>query len=101
MGFGEVGGGPLGGVIGVRVVEAYDVEAELAGFALGLDELQWRDVVTVVGAVGAGVAGADQVGDLEAVGGGAAEDDAAALVRVGFFTVGSKLVVEGPGDGDG
>jgi hypothetical protein len=37
VGFGEVGGGPLGGVVGVGVVEAYDVEAGFAGLALGGD----------------------------------------------------------------
>jgi hypothetical protein len=37
VGFCEVGGRVLGGVVGVGVVEAYDVQALLAGFALGAD----------------------------------------------------------------
>ena len=35
VGFGEVGGGPLGGVVGVGVVEADDVEAGFAGLRAG------------------------------------------------------------------
>ena len=97
VGFGEVGGGPLGGVVGVGVVEADDVEAELAAFALGGDELLRRDVVAVVGAVGAGVTGTEEVGDGEVLLVGVAEEDAAALVRVGLFAVGAEGVVEGAG----
>ena len=58
MGFGEVGGGPLGGVVGMGVVEAYDVEAGFAGMALSGDEFLGSDVVAVMSAVGTGVAGA-------------------------------------------
>ncbi len=95
VGFGEVGGGPLGGVVGVGVVEADDVEAGLAGLALGGDEFLRGDVVAVVGAVGAGVAGAEEFGDGEVCrSAGFAEQDAAALVGVGFFAVGAELVVE-------
>ena len=64
VGLGEVGGGPLRGVVGVGVVEADDVEAAVAGLALGGDELFGCDVVTVVRGVGAGVAGADDLADL-------------------------------------
>ncbi len=94
VGFGEVGWGPLGGVVGVGVVETYDVEACGAGFALGLDQLERRDAIAVVGAVGAGVAGAEEFFDLDACWGSTAEQDAAALMRVGFFAVGAELVVE-------
>ena len=51
------------------------------------------DVVAVVGAVGAGVAGAEEFMDGKGVGVGFAEEDAAALVGVGFFAVGAELVV--------
>ena len=64
MGFGEVGRRPLRGVVGVRVVEADDVEAEAAGLALDLDQLLRGDVVAVVRGVGAGVAGADDLVDV-------------------------------------
>ena len=60
VGFGEVGGRPLGGVVGVGVVEADDVEAAVAGLALRGDEFLGRDVVAVVRGVGAGVAGAEE-----------------------------------------
>jgi len=83
-----------GGVVRVGVVEAYDVEALFAAFALGLDEFLRGDVVAVVGGVGAGVAGADELADVEVFFGGFAEKDAAALVRVGFFAVGAELLVE-------
>ena len=39
VGLGEVGGGPLRGVVGVGVVEADDVEREAAGLALDADQL--------------------------------------------------------------
>ena len=99
--FGEVGGGVLGGVVGVGVVEAYDVQALLAGFALGGDELLGGDVVAVVGAVGAGVAGADEGGNGDGVGFGFAEEDAAAFVGIGFFAVVAEVGVEGLGDDEG
>jgi hypothetical protein len=88
-------------VVGVGVVEAYDVEALLAGFALRLDQLDGGDVVAVVSAVGAGVAGAEELGDAQGIAIHVAEQDAAALVRVGLFAVGAELVVEGLGDVQG
>ena len=66
MGFGEVGLRPLRGVVGVRVVEADDVEAVAARLALDFDQLLRGDVVAVVGGVGAGVAGADDLVDVVA-----------------------------------
>ena len=58
MRLGEVGGGPLSGVVWVRVVEADDVEPEGAGLPLNFDELLRGDVVAVVRGVSAGVAAA-------------------------------------------
>ena len=75
MGFGEVGGGPLRGVVGVGVVEAYDVEREGAGLALDFYELLRSYVVAVVRGVGAGVAGADDLVDVIAFGVGFAEQE--------------------------
>jgi hypothetical protein len=69
--------------------------------ALGGDEFFGGDVVAVVGAVSAGVAGAEDGGDGEGVGGGVAEEDAAALVRVGLLAVGAEVVVEGVGEVEG
>ena len=63
MGFGEVGGGPLRGVVGVGVVEADDVLAAVAAFALDADQVFGIDVVAIVGGVGAGIAGAGGGGD--------------------------------------
>ncbi len=60
-------------MIGVRVVEAYDVQAALAGLALDADQLRGIDVVAVVGGVGAGVAGADDLYDFVVAFDGVAE----------------------------
>src|SRR5207244_3398187 len=98
VGFGEIGGGPLGGVVGVRVIETDDVERETAGLALDFDELLRGDVVAVVRGVGAGVAGANDLVDVVAFGVGFAEEDAAALVRVGLFAVSAEGFVVGVAD---
>src|ERR1700722_4986748 len=88
MGFGEVGLGPLRGVIGVRVVEADDVEPKAASLTLNPDQLMWGDVVTVVRRVSAGVAGPDNLLDVIPLADDVlAEQDAAAFVRVGLFAV--------------
>ena len=49
MGFGQVGLRPLGRMVGVRVIEADDVFAALAAFALNADQFLGIDVVAVVG----------------------------------------------------
>src|ERR1700751_4233351 len=48
---------PLGGVIGVRVVEAYDVLSALASFSLDADQFLGIDVVAIVRRISPGVAG--------------------------------------------
>ena len=100
VGFSEVGGGPLGGVVGVGVVEADDVVLVAAGFALDFDELGGVDVVAVVGGIETGVAGGDDAVDFVGVGEGVAEEDAAALVGVGLLAVGAELGVVGEGDAE-
>ncbi len=77
-------------MVGVRVVEADDVEAGGAGLALDADKLDGRDVVAVVRGVGAGVAGRDDLDHGVGPRGGATEQDSAALVRVGLLAVGAK-----------
>jgi hypothetical protein len=98
VGFGEVGFGPLGGVVGVGMVEADDVFSALAGLALDFDQLFGVDVVTVVGGVGAGVAGSGYAGDYSVVVLKLAEQDSAAFVGVGFFAVLAEGFVEWAGD---
>ena len=78
------------------MVEADDVESEAACLALDFDEFLWRDVVTVVRGVDAGISGAndlldviDRRGAIALAGDVLAEQDAAALVRVGLFAVGA------------
>src|ERR1019366_1874092 len=55
---GEVGLRPPGGVVGMGVVEADDVLASLAAFALDPHQFLWVDVVAVMGGVGTGIAAA-------------------------------------------
>ena len=99
MGFGQVGCGPLCGVVGGGMVEADDVFAALAAFALDADEFFRVDVVAVVGRIGAGVAGTSDGGDgADAVVVHATEEDAAALVGVGFFAVLAEGLVVAVGD---
>jgi hypothetical protein len=87
VGFGEVGLRPPRGVVGVGVVEADDVQRKAAGLALDADQLLGRNVVAVVRAVGARVAGADDLADAISLGRRVAEEDAAALVGVGLLAV--------------
>ena len=76
------------------MVEADDVFAAVAAFALDAHEFFGIDVVAVVGGVGAGVAGAGGGGDdAGAVVVDATEQDAAAFVGVGFFAVLAEGVV--------
>ena len=100
MGLGKVGGGPLRGVVGVGVIEAGDAEAVAAGIALDPDQLERRDLVAVVGGVGAGVGGCDGDRNLPAVRCSDTEQSASALVRVGLLGVGADLVVGRLRDGE-
>src|ERR1700679_1673161 len=102
VGFGEVGLGPLRGMVGVRVVKADDVQAEATRLALNFDQLLRGDVVAVVRGVGAGVASADDLldvirgrGAIALAGDVLAEQHAAALVRVGLFAVSAQCFVIG------
>src|ERR1035438_2400266 len=56
--FGEIGGRPLGGMIGMGVVEADDIFSALAAFALNADQLFRIDLVAVVGRIVAHVSAA-------------------------------------------
>src|SRR4051794_26028296 len=56
VGFVVVGLRPLGGMVRVRVVEAYYVFPPISAFALDADQFTGIDVVAVVSGVGAGVA---------------------------------------------
>jgi hypothetical protein len=76
-----------------------------AGFALDFDQLDWSDLVAVVGGVRAGVAG--RYGSFNEPSGGfvagcvcrriAAEQSAATLVGVSLFAVGADGIVNGVG----
>ena len=68
------------------------------GVTLDFDDFDGRDLVTVVGGVSAGVAGADGADDAPAFVRGIAEESAAALVGVGLFAVGADGVNDGMRD---
>ena len=59
MCLGKIGLRPLRRMIRMRVIEPYDIETSLAPLTLCADQLLGRDVVTIVGRIGARVACAD------------------------------------------
>jgi len=84
-------------MVGVGVVEAYDVEAEATRLTLDLYQLLRGDVVAVVGGVGTGVAGTNDLlnviyrrGAIAFARDVLAEQDAAALVGVSLFAMGAE-----------
>ena len=86
-GEGEVGGTGGGGVVGMGVVEADDVETGLRGLAVGVEDGEGVDGVTVVKACGVGeVFGGECEVDFDGCGWGgqevAAEEDAAAFTGI-------------------
>ena len=96
VGFGEIGLGPLRGMVGVGVVETDDVLAAITALSLDADQFLGVDVVAVVGRVGAGVAAACGAGDdSRAVILEASEQNSAAFVGIGFFAVLTEGVVVG------
>ena len=94
MRLGKIGLRPAGRVVGVGVVETDDVFSALAAFALDFDQLFGVYVVAVVGGVGASVAGPCNGCDSTSGVVELAEQDSAAFVRVGFFSVLAEGVVE-------
>ena len=88
VGFGEIGWRPLGGMVGMGVVEADDIFSAVAAFALDANQFARIDVVAVVRRVGPSVAAARRRGHARGrVIFEAAEQHAAAFVWVGFFAV--------------
>src|SRR5208282_853609 len=90
-------------MVGMGMVEADDFLAAVAAFKLNADEFFGIDAVAVVRRVGAGVAAAGDAGD--GLGSGmrsgvveVAEQDAAAFVGIGFFSVSTKGGVGGLGN---
>jgi hypothetical protein len=94
MGFFVVGPGPLGRMIGVRVIEADDVFSTLPAFTLDADQFARVDVIAIVGGIDACVAATGGTGYAStAIFIETAEKDSAALVGIGFFSMGSDLFV--------
>ena len=58
VGLGEVGRRPLGGMVGMGMIEAHDVLAAAPAFALDSHQLPGINVVAVVRGIGSGVAAA-------------------------------------------
>ena len=95
MGLLEVGWRPARGMIGMRVVEADDVEVALAGLALHPHQFARIDVVAVLGRIDAGVAAADGGPHLAGVASHNSQQYPTALVRVGLLAVAADLVEVG------
>jgi len=94
MGLGVVGLRPLGGMVGMGMVEADDVLFALAGFTLNMHQLFGMDVVAVLRRISARVAGAHERSDhTSAVVFKAAEQHAAALVRIGLLAMLAESVI--------
>jgi len=88
VGLGEVGRGPLGGMVGMGMIEADDVLAAATAFTLDSHQFLGIDVVAVVRRIGSGVAAARSRGhDAGAVVVEAPKENATAFMRVGFFSV--------------
>src|SRR5947207_9961079 len=93
---GVVGLRPLRGVVRMGMVEADNILFALAGFTLDVHQFFRIDVVAVLRRVGAGVTGTGKRSDhASAVLLEPPEQHAAALVRIGLFTVLAKSVVMG------
>jgi hypothetical protein len=102
MSFFEVGGRPLRGMVGMRVVEACDVKAAAACFALDFYQLGGSDLIAVVGGIGADVSGGQgSFNEPSRVGlRKSAEQSTAALVRIGLFAVSADGFVNGAGEAE-
>src|SRR6185369_12203240 len=71
--FGQIGGRPLRGVVGVRVIKACDVEIATSCFALDSDQFDKSNLIAVVGGIGTDVSGANRKVDDPAFRCGSAE----------------------------
>ena len=89
VGFGLVVRGPVGRVIGVRVVKAGDLQAQAARLALDLHQFGGGDLKAVVGGISAGVAGRNGHGHAPAILGGIPQQSPAALLGVIVFAMGA------------
>ena len=93
VGFGEVGDGGLGGVIGVGVVEAEEFASSGVCFAQDADQVFGSDLVVARGGWRC-VGGGDGLEDGLGLRREDAEKNAAALVRVVGLAVAANLVVD-------
>lgn len=91
-----IGFRPLGGMIGMGMVETDDVFSAVAAFALDADQFFRIDVVAVVSGIGAGVAATCSAGDgAGAVVFEAAEENSTAFVGIGLFAMAADSFVVG------
>jgi hypothetical protein len=88
-------------MVGMRVVEADNVFSALASFTLDTDEFLGVDVVAIVRRIVASVAGARDAGyGFGTIVRKLAEEHTAAFVRVGFFAVLTKRIVDVAGNNE-
>ena len=99
MSFSEISLGPLSRVIGMRVVITDHVLAALSRFLLNPNLVTRINVVTIVRRISSGVTGTrDRSDNARPIIAYATEKDAAAFVRVGFFTMTANDLVISGGD---
>jgi hypothetical protein len=88
VGFGEISLRPLGGMIGMRVIEADNIFSTLAALTLNADQFAGIDIVTVLRGIGTRIAATSgRRNDADAIILRTSEQYAAAFMRIGFLAV--------------
>jgi hypothetical protein len=88
---GEIGGRPLRGMVRMRMVEAGDLEVAAPRQTRYFNQLGGGDLVAAVGGIEANVGCMCERNNLPALRRGAAQQSAAALVRIGSLAVSAKF----------
>src|SRR5215469_724688 len=90
--FRKVGERPLCRAIGMRVIEADDIELLFACLPLSPNQFFRRDVVAIRRTIGARVAGTQYTLDFAMLAFARAQQNAATLVRIALFAVAANVV---------
>ena len=79
----------------MRMIEADDLQAQLAGLALNADQFNGVDTVAVLWGVRSSVAAAGHVDDIAVIPDEPAQQNSAALVWVGSLPVAAQFIEMG------
>jgi len=93
VGFSEIGLRPLRRVVGVRMIEANDLQPPLIGLVLDCNQLLGIDILAVLGPVRSGVAAADRVLNHSITVFESAQKGAATFEWISLFAVPAKRLV--------